>query len=341
VLANPLPDGPDTLEPPSQKLLDLFWSSTEDELETKPVCVGEGVGGFSTLECRDPNSYVKGNEPRGYLFRPYLQGRSGGYVGVGSDQNYTYAAEAKSTWAWFMDYDPNVVYTHRVNRVLIGASETPEAFVARYSAGQMSESVELIAEFYEGDPLKDLYVRTYRGYRAVLERFYLKEITPQVAHRALGNVLVQPGPDDYGWLRNAESYAWIRMLWQQDRAQAVKGDMLGTVGMQSIGHTAHAMKIPIRLYYTSNAPNAWGGKMTTEYRSNVRGLPMDEHSLVIQTLGFATGFGQEGYWHHNVQGGFNAQERLNLDLFRTIVKMVDFRIPGDDPDLTVVGVRGP
>ncbi len=334
----PLPEPP-PLEPPPAELLERFGRIQEDPVEDKPLC--ENEGGFAGTDCRDPYSYVRGNEPRGHLFRPYIRNLGGGYVGVASDQNYTYVGAARSEWAWFMDYDPNVVRVHLVNQALIKASPTPAEFVERYAPDAEEESLALIrAEFaHEPDRIPRLE-RHYRVFRPRLYAWYQDQLAPPRDSTGLGNTKVEAGPPDWGWLRNPASYQHLRTLFLQGRARAVKGDMLGTVTMREIGAAAREMGVPIRIYYTSNAPCAWGSELPLDHRLNVLALPMDDESVVMQVLGFKTGFGQDGYWHYHVSGGAEIQARLSRPGFHNMWPLVHERIPADDPDLTVMGLAG-
>lgn len=325
------------LEPPSEALLALFHGSPEDPIELKPLC--DGIGGQAHLDCKDPVTYVIGNEPRAHLFMPHIAGLGGGYVGVASDQNYSQAAIAQTRWLWLMDYDPKVVSVHRMNGVFIRASETPEAFVEWYRPGRRREAQAKVEAELGDDELTQLALRNLRVWGDRLHAHYSIGLAAPEGREGIDGKFVPAGPPDFGWLRNPAHYAHIRTLWQQGRVRAVKGDMLGSAGMQGIGKAAREMGVPIRIYYTSNAPFAWGGMMTPEYRRNVQALPMDRHSLLVQTLGTRSGYGQTTYWHHSLVRGPVLQERLAHPGFDHVSKVVYDRALGEDPDLTLVGLE--
>ena len=54
----------------------------------------------------------------------------------------------------------------------------------------------------------------------------------------------------------SENYTYIRTMHQQNRIVPVAGDMLADNGLRSIGDATKKMNIPIRIFYTSNAPTA-------------------------------------------------------------------------------------
>ena len=285
----------------------LVAGFTEDPIDEKPVC--EGFKGHSTLKCRDPNNYVKPNETRQQLWYPYIENLGGAYVGVGSDQGYTFAAIQKAEYAWLMDYDSQVVHVHRVNAVFFERATTREEFVALW---EDPASEELLT----GEGVK----ATFRGFRRVLARHYRKSLTSD------------------SFLGDDALFDWVRTMFVQGRMVSVKGDMLGPGAMQSIGEAARALDVPIRVYYTSNAPDAWMGHLTPEYKANVLSLPMDDASVVLQVFGFPSGPQQDGYWHYNVAHGLWQQELIRREGYTRVHFLVSPRLPTDDPDLTVAGL---
>jgi len=313
---------------PDPELLARAHDIQQDVLDDKGIC-GEDVrenwreslqkGGRSTVTCRDPFSYVTPNEPRRYTFGPYIQDLGGGYVGVGSDQSYDFIAEAKSEWAWVFDYDPNVVRLHEVLQVLIPAAEDRHDFVALFTEKGAKRSRELIE-----DKVLEAF---YNGYRPRLYNHYKRSLEPRE----------EQAPADFGWLSNDEDFTYIQTMIRQGRLVPIGADMLKNESLVNVGKAARDMGIPIRIYYTSNAPTAWGGQATPEYKGNVLALPMDAQSVVLAT--FNTGaFGQEGYWHQNISWGPLVQQRYAFPNVVGNYKYVWDRIPTDDGDVTIVGL---
>lgn len=324
-------------DPPSDEDRAVAAGVAQDDIGDKPVC-GEEVrvswpehlsrGGRSELTCRDPFSYVTTNERRTPTFRRYIENIGGGYLGVGSDQNYDFIALARSRWAWVLDYDPNVVRLHHVLRALILASETPEEFVDRFGEEQEDASLALLEETYADHPQKEKFKRFYVGRREKLLKHYRGSLEPR-----------EEDPE-YGWLSHAGHYAYIRTLYQQGRLVPVAGDMLGTVTMRAVGDAAEGIGIPIRIYYATNAPTAWGGAITDDYRANVRALPFDDQSVVLETFSRMEAFHQKGYWHYAVMDGHLHQQRIGLAGYTKVEQLFWDRIPADDPDVTVCGLPG-
>ena len=118
------------------------------------------------------------------------------------------------------------------------------------------------------------------------------------------------------------------------------GDMLAEKSMRAIGQAADALGVPVRVFYTSNAPTSWGGNITPAWRANVEALPFDDASVVLVTWNHGA-FGQKDYWHYNVQRALTYQSRLQRSGYTYMWQLAWDRIPGGDPDLTLSGLASP
>lgn len=285
-------------------------------------------GGRAEIGCRDPFPYIKANEGRTHVYAPFIANVGGGYVGVASDQNYSLIAAARSEVAWLMDYDPRVVAQHKRLRALILRSETPAAFIARFAPEAQRESLALLDELYGGEADLGQIKAGYRATREDLALYYAAQLS--AAPRDAG---------DFGWLRNAEHYRYIRTLYEQGRIVPVGGDLMGERTLRSIAAAARALELPIRVVYLSNAPSAWGGQIVPGFRDNLRGLPFDARSMVLQTSN-AGGFRQSGYWHYNVADGLHVQRMLARPGYDMVHKLLAERIPTPDGDVTVLALPG-
>jgi len=319
----PAPDAPPALTSEQLAVLDAI---EEDRIDEIPEC-SDGRRGSSQVDCKDPTHYIYPNEDRGFITYPYIENRGGALLGVGSDQNYTFAAIARSELVFLMDYDAIVVHIHRVNQAFIKHEESPDGFVERWNPENRAESLEIIAKEWEGDPMASVYQRTLRSLNNIMYRHYKRTRAPSESGQT-------------SWLRDEAKYDYVRDLWQKGRIRTLKGDMLGPNAMMGVGKALHELGVPMRIYYTSNAPNAWGGAMTPEYKRNVLSFPMDEQSVVLQALGWTNEFGQTGHWHFNVQDGLEAQERLSREGYAWLWQVVRPYRATDDVDLTLSGLRG-
>jgi formylglycine-generating enzyme required for sulfatase activity len=328
------PAPPPTPPAPDEAQRAIAAKVVQDPIEDKKIC-SEAVrntwgslqsrGGRSETTCRDPFPYLESNEPRAWLWRPYLVNLGGGYLGVGSDQNYSFIAIARSEWAWVMDYDPRVVDHHLRLRAFVLEAATIEEFIDFWAAGSSKRAFAAIER--HNDPAQHGKLRW--GYSATRER--LHEYYEAQSKPARGR------PDDYGWLANPEHYAYVRELFATGRLHAIKGDLLGTKSIQTVCAALRELGVPMRVFYTSNAPSSWGGTITPSYRENLRALPFDARSIVLQTMGKGA-FKQTGHWHHNVQGGRHMQQLLAYPGYDTVMELIFERIPTDHGDLTAIGL---
>jgi hypothetical protein len=307
--------------PPTAEQLATFNHITEDVLDT-PTCPAEGR---SFIGCRDPRSYVTTNEPRQQVLIPYVENMGGGYTGVASDQNYTFIALARSSWAWLFDYDPNVVRVHRVLRAMILDAPDRASLTDHFRPKAIAHGLELIEHEYSSDPDKAAYLQAYKAYAPTLLKSYEHQRTDPT--------------QAYTWLGSDEHYGYIRLLTQQGRMRAFKGNMLDKNTMQGIGEAARKLGVVIHIYYPSNAAEFWN--FTDQYRSNVRNLPFDDQSIVVQTIsgiGLKSGFNQRGYWHYNVMYGKHQQDLLQKQGITREKQLLYNRIKTDNDDLTLTGL---
>ena len=346
------PTTPKAPTPPTAAQLEIFADVKEDTL-AKQVCENKGR---SFVDCRDPNHYIRSNEPRQYVWRPYIENLGGGYVGVGIDQNYSFIAHAKSEWVWLFDYDPTVVRLHHVLRAVILDSADRETFVSHFTPEKKHATLALLSSTYKGLAERAAYREIYGVSRAGLLRYYQHQMDGKIAiaditkapgadvdtpHRAAGVKIGEDLPDPtYGWLATEEAYQYIRLLYQQGRVELLKGDMLAKNTMQGIATAAKKLGVVVRIFYPSNAPECW--PHTQQYKDNVRALPFDEQSVVIQSLSAVkAGFGkQKGYWHYNVQSGLEQQALLSHKGYGSLKQLVFSRHKSPDPDLTTCGLAG-
>jgi formylglycine-generating enzyme required for sulfatase activity len=333
LVSQPLAD-PGLPAVPTADELKIAHEVAEDDIEDKAVCAEEVVaawnfaskkGGRSETTCRDPVSYPYSNEHKLVVYRRFAQNLGGGYVGVGADQNYDFMSLAKPRFAWLFDYDPNIVRLHRALQPLILAAETPEEFLAFFQPKNAEKGAQVIRDWYKarGDKGGEGYRYLFLRYQRLVGERYERKAVPRSD---------DPG---FGWLSDPARYAVIRTLYQQDRVVILAGDMLADKAMQGIGAAARKLGLPIRIFYTSNAPTSWGGQITPGWRANVAALPFDDASVVLVTWNHGS-FGGKDYWHYQVQRALTYQSRLQDPGYYHMFQLIWDRIPTDDADLTVI-----
>lgn len=315
---------PPARQAPAEAQRALAHAVPDDALD-KQECATKGR---SFMDCRDPSSYIKTNEPRQHVWRRTIENLGGGYTGVGIDQNYTLMAVQRAEWAWLFDYDPTVVRLHRALKAIILASADREKFLAHFDAQNKAQALAAIDAAWDGHPERTAVREVYSVTRNALAPYYRKQL------------MGSKEDPTWGWLATEDAYQTVRTMFQQDRVVIVKGDMLGNKAMQGIAAAARALSVPVRVYYSSNAPEFW--PHSVQYKKNVLALPFDDDSVVLQTFsGLLPGFGEKrkGYWHYNVQSGHMQQELMRRKEVVSLRQLLTVRNKTDDPDLTVSGLE--
>jgi formylglycine-generating enzyme required for sulfatase activity len=293
-----------TLEPPAKaQVAALQKVRHDDDVMQLKVCkkVHE-----AQHDCRDPQSYLITNEPEQELWTPYLKNRGGGYVGIGADQNYSLIGTAKSAWAWIFDYDPAVIRLHYVMRALILEHATREAFVAGLEPRQYDATLALVRKGVQPDidagtlPKDELdhLQRELRMWMGGVHSRYRKRMTQP-----------KKGKVGFDWLATEGHYRHVRRMYQQGRIALRKGNLLTDIALPDIAASARALKVPVRVFYTSNADDQW--TITERYRESLRGLPFDRHSIVLRTTIDSKKVGADRHeWDYVVHHGLDFQRAI-------------------------------
>ena len=244
--------------------------------------------------------YPASNERRIDLFQKHIAGLGGGYIGVGTDQNLTFVAWAKSDFAWLIDFDYVSVDVNRIHLFFIAQSPDIAAFRRLWDRKNRKTSFAMLEQRFGGEPdfyrIRNAFKVAHRGWNDVPER--LKELGYMERKFQLSTFTNSPA-----------DYAYIRQMVLENRIVALPGDLKGPNTLLAIGDAARRMEMPIRVVYTSNAEEYM--RFPAQLRKNLLGLPVDDRGLIIRTtttgtkgeLGFPTG---EKYpdtfpFHYNIQ----------------------------------------
>lgn len=270
--------------------------------------------------------FVMSNEWRHDVVFPKLHELGGVYVGVATDQNYTMAAAARAQLLVTMDYDADVVYTHRIYHHFIQASPTADELRSYYQEANTGKAIALLQSVASSPQEAAQLVKIYQRYRQRLA-MYLH----QVAH-------VRVGDRRPTWLGDPAAYSYIRAMVQGGRVMAVQGDLNGTVALRSIGDTARALGLPVRVVYTSNAEGFF--RYTQAFKDNLASLPHDEKTVVLRTYKRGM-FAPEGdLWHYNLHKMDDFLARIATPGYPTVAAvMTDIRTtPAGRKQVEAIGV---
>ena len=295
----------------------LFYGSKEDVL-TKKVCVGRKT---VSIECRDRLHYVHSNELHHYVWYKYTKNLGGGYVGVGSDQNFTFIAWARSRFVWLMDYDPVVVWINHIHKALVLHSATSKDYLALWETKNFKKARKIIQSAYKNHPKVSWMLKTHRKYARMLQKHFLRKIVKYRKKKWI--------PVDFSWVHREKDYQYIRTLFQKGRIRIMKGDLTKSLTLTGIGKASHALGVPVRIVYTSNAEQFWA--YPAQFQKNMIGLNMDQKSIVLRTI-FSKSYGStlDRSWVYFIHEGKHFQKYLKKGYknVRNFIRSRKFVSPG-------------
>jgi hypothetical protein len=253
----------------------------------------------------DPGEhYPVSNEWRHDLWLPAIRDLGGVFVGVGPDQCYTLAAMQDASLALLVDFDPVVPLVHRMYEILVPASDSPDALVARFQDAGATEARALLERGLEGDPRRDAILRLWDRTRPRWAR-YVRAVQRSRRDGVAGS-----------WLADAALYARVRTLFQNGRIVARNGDVTGARTLRDIGTASRELGLPVRVLYFSNAEQFF--PYSPQFAENVRNLPTDERSIVLRTFrARGATYPARDRWHYVVQPVAGFASRLGAGLRRS------------------------
>ena len=257
-------------------------------------------------ERTDDQHYVHSNEQHHELFYPYIRGVGGGYVGVGSDQNYTLAAHARSEWVWLMDYDTVVNQMHLAVMALIAEAGDATTYMHLWQKESEEKALAIIDAAHAGRPDLEEIKKVYRKYRSMTVGYNERVTTRARAGKCAF------------WLHDEGSYEYIRALVRTGRIRPLRGDLREDVTLKGIGVAAQQLGTRIRTVYLSDAESFF--HYTPGFRSSFAALPMDERSVLLRTAsGKFFGISKADYqWHYNIHNGLHFQGMMDQKGFSKV-----------------------
>ncbi|MDI7164602.1 LIC_10091 family lipoprotein [Leptospira santarosai] len=207
------------------------------------------------------------NEDRLDLLIPHVQNIGNVYVGVGSEQNLTIAAWAKSDFIYLMDFTQIVVHANTITILFLKKSEKKEDFIRLWGKEGEKEALELIQASFS-DP--EIYKKVY------------KQASPFIRKRHKTNLMLAQKYNYKMFQTDEEQYSYIRKLAIEGRIVPVRGNLLGNTTLTGIGNTLKKIDHKIGIIYFSNAEEYFA--YPQEFKNSILNLPIEENSLVVRTI---------------------------------------------------------
>lgn len=269
--------------------------------------------------------YLISNES-GYLqIIPYLQtaGNQGGaYIGVGSEQNFTYIAKTRPRIAFVVDNRRENLLAHLLFRAIFEHARTRQEYLsllfskpldrARRDAG-LPELVDYFAG-REGDDLRvqrnlarliprlNTYLHRLsqddlKTIEWIYETFHTHHLTlrwtpdrptmfgyPVPTYR---EILLARTPDGRlgHFLADDDDFAFVKMLQTRQRILPIMGDVAGPKTLREIGAFLKKRKETVSTFYLSNVEYfLFQTDRFASFVQNVRTLPVHERSVFIRAF---------------------------------------------------------
>lgn len=307
-------------------LMFLYCSNTENKLNSEK---GINISEFEKdilPEKRGLNAehYPTSNERRIDFFIKPIENLGGCYIGVGTDQNFSFIAKAKSDYAWLMDFDPVIVKVNLIHLYLLNISKDYEEFKNFWARKNEKKSFELVKQKFSSDKdwkmIEKAWEVSHRNFSGVEDR--LNELN--FMSRKFGLVTFSNNTDEFLFLKKKVS---------ENKIVAVNGDLTGSKSMRNISKLANSLGCKIRILYLSNAEEYF--RYPEDMRENFISLPTDEKGIVIRTmtsgtkqfLGYPDGekFEDSFPLHYNLQPISSLQEWMKFKVYISTVDMLKKR----------------
>ena len=302
---------PRTTEDPWPPRLDdqQFWAMVQDFSEPGGIFSPKG-------EYRSDN-LVSNERSLQQVMPALLRRRSGAYLGVGPEQNFTYIAALEPTIAFVIDIRRENLLLHLIYKAVAEESADRVEFLSRLFARPRppglgaDTSVGTLFEAFERSPpsaelaqanlgtILDRLERTHRcpltaADEASIELLYSKfcEGGPSMRWDPTGgpwipsyaDLMAQTDPqgNQRSYLASEDAFRTFRRYQVRNRIVPIVGDFGGNSSLRAVGGYLTTHGDVVAAFYTSNV-EVYLGQALPRFVASVAGLPRDEHSLFIRT----------------------------------------------------------
>ena len=259
------------------------------------------------------------------LTRTAVPGRS--YLGVGSEQNFTYIAATRPAIAFIIDLRRGNLDLHLIYKALFELSADRVEFVSRLfsrvkPAGLSTTSTvpEIFAAYRKAAPSKALYEQNLKDIKGALitkHGFQLSSadlqaidfiysswfrLGPEIRYELTGGgggnfpsyYELMTGTDADGqnrsFLATEDSFRFIKDLQSRNMIVPVVGNFGGTKAVRAVAAYLKQKETPVSVFYTSNVEQYLReDRIWGNFCASASTLPIDAKSLFVRTLraGFA------------------------------------------------------
>lgn len=252
--------------------------------------------------------YWVGNEKTLQLLRPAIADRGGGYLGVGTDQNYLLAAWQHASFIFVIDFDQAIIDLHRAYVAFFEQAATPAEFLALWTPEQRTTSAALVARRWADAPE---LARITKAFDRAADN----------VHARLRALLRTVDPVAPTFLTDAAQYAHVRTLVQRGRVFAVRGDYTKDATVLGLARALTDAHLDLAVIYLSNIEQYFD--YDPAYRRNMLALPVTADAVVVRTLSWPSmGVPARDTYHYNVQPASNFAAWLRTSRVKNLPTML-------------------
>jgi len=261
--------------------------------------------------------------------------RTGAYVGVGPEQNFSYLATLRPRLAFIVDIRRQNAMLHLLYKALVERSPSRAEFLSRLFSrprarhlGPRSSARELMEAFNVGSASADLYADNVRDIKShLVERhgFALTaedldslqyvysaffESGPTLSYSARSGRRGRPFPmyaelmaatDEKGvarsFLATEESYLALRDLHLRNLIVPVVGDFAGEKALKAVGAYLRTQGLTVTTFYTSNVEfYLFRDDAWRRFYENLAAMPVSRQGVLVRSIFRGPGgFGGPGF----------------------------------------------
>jgi hypothetical protein len=245
--------------------------------------------------------------------------RTGGvYIGVGTEQNFTYAASVRARMAFVVDIRRDNLLEHLMYKALFELSSDRADFVSRLFARKRpavlgaDSSVAAIFDAYRGAERDSVYqdetVSAVLDLLTVRRRFPLSDADRTVitgfmktfgaagpeglkgsGDKNLSYAQSMTGTDlagqARGYLASEDDFKFVKDLQRRNMILPLVGDFAGDTAIAGIGRYLRDHNATVDVFYVSNVERyLWDQGKSKQFYATVAALPLDASSTFIRSV---------------------------------------------------------
>ena len=245
--------------------------------------------------------------------------KNGVYIGVGSEQNFTYIVAAQPSLSFIVDIRRDNMLEHLMYKAIFQMSQDRADFISRLFSRKRpaafntaASAPELFASFETMDAdsgASDQTLQLVRDNLVNAHKFPLTDADIASIGRILNAIriagpsslkgtgdltttyaqlmsLTDPAGNNQSYLASEENFRSIQRLENENRVIPLVGDFAGSKALAALGKYLKAQNETVNVFYVSNVERYLFDDFAhgRQFYSNVAGLPLNGSSVFIRSV---------------------------------------------------------